>query len=247
MWDEYCDWYVELAKVQLASADAEGDDAAARGTRSVLVRELEATLRLAHPFIPFITEELWQTVAPLAGKSGDSISLQPFPKANFDRVDPQANAAHGDPQGRRERVPAAARRDEDLAGMRPPLFVAGDRALLGEITPYLVALGKVSEVRVVDELPKTDAPVSIAGDFRLMLHVEVDKAAELVAARQGEVARTRAKIAKARAQLDNESFVARAPRRSWRRCASASPATPQRSRSCAIRSSGWDSFAVAWY
>ena len=59
MWDEFCDWYVELAKVQLASADADANDAAARGTRSVLVRELEATLRLAHPFIPFITEELW--------------------------------------------------------------------------------------------------------------------------------------------------------------------------------------------
>jgi valyl-tRNA synthetase len=82
---------VELAKVQLAAADAEGDAAAARGTRSVLVRELEAALRLAHPFMPFMTEELWQSVAPLAGKTGESISLQPFPKANFDRVDAAAN------------------------------------------------------------------------------------------------------------------------------------------------------------
>ncbi len=91
-WDEYCDWYVELAKVQLADADESGDDAAARGTRSMLVRELEAMLRLAHPFVPFITEELWQSVAPLAGKSGSSISTQPFPKASFDRVDADANA-----------------------------------------------------------------------------------------------------------------------------------------------------------
>src|SRR5678816_990043 len=86
VWDEYCDWYVELGKVQLSRADAAGDDAAARGTRSILVRELEATLRLAHPFIPFITEELWQTVAPLAGKSGETISRQPFPVARPERI-----------------------------------------------------------------------------------------------------------------------------------------------------------------
>ena len=91
-WDEFCDWYVELAKVQMQRADAAGDAAAARGTRRTLVRELEALLRLAHPFIPFITEELWQSIAPLAGKRGESISVQPFPQANFERVDADADA-----------------------------------------------------------------------------------------------------------------------------------------------------------
>jgi len=210
VWDEFCDWYVELAKVQLASADADGNDAAARGTRSVLVRELEATLRLAHPFIPFITEELWQTAARFAGKSGDTISLQPYPVANFDRVDPTANERMAT---LKSLVDACRRLRGEMKispDKRPPLFVAGDRTVLAQMTSYLLALGKVSEVRIVDELPKTDAPVSIAGEFRLMLHVEVDRAAEL--ARLGkETTRYETEIAKARAQLDNESFVARAP------------------------------------
>jgi valyl-tRNA synthetase len=210
VWDEFCDWYVELAKVQLASADASGNDAAARGTRSMLVRELEATLRLAHPFIPFISEELWQTVAPLAGKSGETISLQPFPRASFDRVDAQANERMATLKSLVDACRKLRGEMKISPDKRPPLFVAGDRATLDEITPYLVALGKLSDVRIVDALPKTDAPVSIAGEFRLMLHVEIDRAAEL--ARLGkEIARVESEVNKARGNLGNESFVARAP------------------------------------
>jgi valyl-tRNA synthetase len=210
VWDEFCDWYVELAKVQLAGADAKGDEAAARGTRSMLVRELEATLRLAHPFIPFISEELWQSVAPLAGKKGETISLQPFPKANFDRVDAQAD---GRMRVLKDIVNAcrALRGEMRLSPAdRPPLIVAGDAALLSELTPYLVALGKVADVRVVDDLPKTDAPVAIAGNVKLMLHVEIDKAAELTRLRK-EHTRVETEATKSRTQLANDSFVARAP------------------------------------
>ena len=210
VWDEFCDWYVELAKVQLAAADAEGDEAAARGTRSVLVRELEATLRLAHPFVPFITEELWQTVSPLAGKSGESISTQPFPKADFARVDAAANERMAALKSLVNACRALRGQMKLSPAVRAPLIASGDASVLAELTPYLVVLGKLSEVRIVSDLPKTDAPVEIVGDFRLMLHVEVDKAAELVRLRKEE-ARLVAEAGISRAKLANERFVANAP------------------------------------
>ncbi|MFO1325023.1 MAG: valine--tRNA ligase [Burkholderiales bacterium] len=209
-WDEYCDWYVELAKVQLADADTRGDAAAARGTRSVLVRELEAMLRLAHPFVPFITEELWQTVAPLAGKSGVSISTQPFPQADFARVDAAANARM---TVLKDLVDAcrALRGEMKLSPAdRVPLIVAGDREALGDLVPYLVALGKLSEVRIVAELPATEAPVVIVGEYRVMLHVEIDPAAERERIGR-EMTRLSGEITKSQAKLGNEGFVARAP------------------------------------
>ncbi len=209
-WDEYCDWYVELAKVQLAAADAGGDAAAARGTRSVLVRELEAMLRLAHPFVPFITEELWQTVAPLAGKTGESISTQPFPRPNFERVDAAANARMGILKALVNACRALRGEMKLSPAVRPPLIVTGDPDVLREITPYLLFLGKLGEIRVVPELPATDAPVEIVGEYRLMLHIEVDKAAERERIGR-ELARHDGEIAKARTKLDNEGFVARAP------------------------------------
>ncbi|MFO1412461.1 MAG: valine--tRNA ligase [Burkholderiales bacterium] len=210
VWDEYCDWYVELAKVQMADADAAGDAAAARGTRSTLVRELEATLRLAHPFVPFITEELWQTVAPLAGKAGESVSTQPFPVAHMERVDAAADAKMATLKALVNACRALRGEMKVSPDKRPPLFVAGDAALAGELARYLKLLAKVSEVRIVDELPASDAPVEIVGDFRLMLHIEVDPAAERERIGK-EKARIEGEIGKARAKLGNESFVARAP------------------------------------
>ena len=212
VWDEYCDWYVELAKVELAQAEAAGNAAAARWTRAILVRELEATLRLAHPFMPFITEELWQKVAPLAGKSGETISLQPFPKPNdalrFPRDESRIALLKG--------IVDAVRSLRSAMGLAPgakvDVLVTGDVAADGvaEFRPYVMALARLSDFRIVDALPAADAPVQVVDTLKLMLDVKVDPAAERERLSK-ERARLAGEVAKAQAKLANESFVARAP------------------------------------
>ena len=210
VWDEYCDWYVECAKVQLAEAEKSGDAACARGTRSVLVRELEATLRLAHPIMPFISEELWQKVAPIAGKSGASISTQPFPKYGADRVNADANAK----MALLKEIVTACRVLRSEMKLSPaervPLVMVGDAQTLKDFTPYIAALGKLSEVRIVDALPVNDAPVQQVDDFKLMLEVKVDPAQERVRLDK-EIARLTGEVVKAEAKLGNPAFADKAP------------------------------------
>ena len=210
VWDEYCDWYVELAKVQLQN----GDDAEQRATRQTLVRTLETMLRLAHPFIPFITEELWQKVAPLAGTSGESISIQPYPSSGTSPQDQALDAEAEREVTRIKERTVALRTLRSRMGVSPAqriaAFAAGDKASLRATSPYVVALAKLSGLEIVDELPSHDAPVEVVGSDRLMLHIEVDLVAER--ARLGkERARLEHDIAKATEKLANASFVGRAP------------------------------------
>jgi valyl-tRNA synthetase len=214
VWTEYCDWYLEVSKVQVLQGTPEQQQA----TRHTLLRVLEVALRLTHPLMPFVTEALWQTIAPLAGKqldtAGDSIMLQPYPIADSALIDEAAEAWMGELKALTDATRNLRSEMQLSPSVRVPLIVepqaAEDKARMASFAPYIQSLGKLSEVNIVDALPDSPAAVSIVGTTKLMLKVEIDVAAERERLSK-EVARIEGEIAKVNAKLGNESFVARAP------------------------------------
>ncbi|MFN3377294.1 MAG: class I tRNA ligase family protein, partial [Burkholderiaceae bacterium] len=211
VWNEFCDWYLEIAKVQLQT----GNEAQQRATRRTLIRTLEAILRLAHPIIPFITESLWQVVAPVAGLPGPSVSIARYPEPQPQKIDPEAMAY----VGRVKKLVDACRTLRGEMNVSPaqrlPLYAVGDAAFMRDVSPVLQALAKLSEVKVFDDeaawaAAAQAAPVAVVGEARLCLHMEIDVAAEK-ARLSKEVARLEGEIAKASGKLSNQAFVAKAP------------------------------------
>ena len=215
IWNEFCDWYLEIAKVQIQT----GNEAQQRATRRTLIRTLEAILRLAHPIIPFVTEELWQKVAPVAGLQGASVAVARYPEAQPAKIDEAAIAY----VGRIKQMVDGCRTLRGEMGVSPALripllAVAGNEAdaqFLRDNAAVLQNLAKLSEVKVFDDeaawsAEAQNAPVAVVGDARLALFVEVDVAAEKI--RLGkEVTRLEAEIASSQKKLGNEAFVAKAP------------------------------------
>ena len=206
VWNDYCDWYIELAKVQIQT----GCPTTQRTTRRTLVRVLEAALRLLHPIIPFITEELWQAVAPLANaKTADSIMLAAYPKADPEKI---VQAAF-DQMAQLQDLIGAVRNLRGEMGIAPnvkaPLFVEGSvpEALL----KYLPALTRLTEAKTVDRLPESeDAPVAVCNGVRLMLKVEIDKAAE-TARLSKEAEKLQKALDKLNAKLSKPGYTEKAP------------------------------------
>ena len=208
VWDEYCDWYVELAKVQLQSTDP----SVQRGTRRTLVRVLEAMLRLAHPILPFITEELWQKVAPLAGKSGDSIMLAPYPKSQSEKIDEAAERDMDVLKAWTNKARNLRSEGNVPPSQKLPLYTTeypdvSDRT---STTAAISSLARLSSFEKVASLPHSNSPMGVIDNARFMLQVTVDVATEL-ARLQKEISRLEGEMAKANAKLANPNFVERAP------------------------------------
>ncbi|MEM7407763.1 MAG: valine--tRNA ligase [Pseudomonadota bacterium] len=215
VWNEYCDWYIELTKTVLN--DPTASDARKRGVRQTLVRVLEALLRLNHPFIPYITETIWQQVAPLAGAQGDTIMAQPFPQPDDALRDAQA--------------------DDEIEWLKS--FVLGVRKIRGEmdVKPSLrlgvltsgaapqdharmdrfeAEISRLAGVESITRLGPTDAApesaTALLGDMKLLIPLSglIDKDAER-ARLEREIERLVSDVERTTKKLSNESFVAKAP------------------------------------
>ncbi len=214
-WNKYCDWYLELCKPVLNAHDA--DAAGLRGTRRTLVRVLETILRLVHPIMPFITEEIWQRVAPLAGVPGPTIMRRPYPVTQPDKINPVAEAEMDWVMQFVLGVRKINGEKNIPPGKPVPILLSNageyDRNMLESHRRYLDFLARIASLEVLsagDSGP--ESATALVGEMRLLIPLEglMDKAAESERLSR-EVGRLEIEIEKSKAKLANPNFVERAP------------------------------------
>jgi valyl-tRNA synthetase len=214
-WDEYCPWYLELAKPVLG--DADGDAARLRGTRRTLVGVLETLLRLAHPLIPFITEAIWQRVAPIAGREGATIMRQPYPVPEPQRIDASSLEDIDWVKG----FVLAVRRVRGEQNIQPSRRVpvvlenasARDRDMLAACRHYLDSLAGLESVSLLEHgesAPKS--AVGLLGDMKILIPLAglIDTEAE-AARLVREIEKHARDLGRSEQKLANRNFVDRAP------------------------------------
>lgn len=215
-WNEFCDWYLEFSKISLQSANLEQQ----RGTRKTLLTTLESLLRLAHPIIPFITEEIWQQIAPLAGITGATIMIQPYPvvesiysEIEQERINQETNWIIEFLLGIRR-----IRGEMNISPSKPlsVLLENGtnqDKQFLENNLPYLLRLGRLETIRFLDfDTPAPESAIALVGELKILIPMAglIDKSAEL-ARLQREIDRIQNEILRIETKLNNNDFVAKAP------------------------------------
>jgi valyl-tRNA synthetase len=207
IWDEYCDWYLEVAKVQLNESN---EDATRRGTKRTLLGILESMLRMIHPIMPFISEEIWQIISKKIGIQGNTIMLQKYPVARHEKID-------NDPIEWMTTLKTMVEECRKLRGEmnispaeKVPLIMIGDEEKIIGFKSYLLPLAKLDSIEIVNSFEKIDSPVALVGDFKLMLNIEIDVEAEKIRL-QKEITRIVMEVKKAEGKLSNKAFVEKAP------------------------------------
>ena len=207
IWDEFCDWYLEFAKVQIQ----QGNESQKRATRRTLLSTLESILRLAHPVMPFITEEIWQIIIPLIRKDFESITLEKFPTSREEKIDDHSIEWVSTLKKLIDNVRSLRGEMNISPANKIPLALSGNKKELEEYLPYLISLAKLSDAKITADLPKKEAPVAIINEYKVMLNIEVDKEAEAIRLKK-EIEKIDIDLNKAGIKLSNENFVSKAPK-----------------------------------
>src|SRR6056300_1685174 len=207
IWDEYCDWYLEVAKVQLNNSNSQ---ATIRGTKRTLLGILEKILKMIHPVMPFISEEIWQIISHKTGTHSETIMLQSYPLSREKKIDKDAEAWMQTLKHMVEECRKLRGEMNISPAEKVPLVIIGNPETIQVYQDYLLQLAKLESISVIDKFEIIDAPVAIVGEYKLMLKVEIDIAAEKQRL-QKEIDKLTVELKKADGKLANQSFIEKAP------------------------------------